>query len=251
MRTILSIAGILSLTILAVLFAGYPTSAEPNANVVKPPVTTVLSTVDFEVTGRGEAKSWQKAEWVVLNRRGAKGHNYSTKVKMLYSEKGMYFLFACEDRELSATITKDFEDLWEEDVVEFFLWPDEKRSLYFEYELSPLGKELPLFIPNLNGDHWGWIPWHYEGERRTRKAISILEGKQESGAKCKGWQAEIFVPYTLLSPLQNVPPKPGTKWRANFYRVDYDNKLATGWDWARVGPSYHEYQKFGTLIFGK
>ena len=53
----------------------------------------------------------------------------------------------------------------------------------------------------------------------------------------------------LLSPLQNVPPKPGTQWRANFYRMDYDDGKATRWTWVPVGNSFHEYEKFGTLVF--
>jgi hypothetical protein len=46
-----------------------------------------------------------------------------------------------------------------------------------------------------------------------------------------------------------APPKPGARWRANFYRVDYDDGRQTSWDWARVGPNFHEFKKFGTLIF--
>ena len=34
-----------------------------------------------------------------------------------------------------------------------------------------------------------------------------------------------------------------------FYRVDYDHKQATQWDWARVGDSFHEFKKFGSLVF--
>ncbi len=33
----------------------------------------------------------------------------------------------------------------------------------------------------------------------------------------------MFVPFELLKPLANVPPKSGTRWRANFYRMDYDD----------------------------
>ena len=46
-------------------------------------------------------------------------------------------------------------------------------------------------------------------------------------------------------------PKPSerARWRANFYRMDYDDKTTTSWDWARVGTSFHEYRKFGTLVF--
>ena len=32
-------------------------------------------------------------------------------------------------------------------------------------------------------------------------------------------------------------------------RMEYDRKQTRSWDWARVGPSFHEYQKFGTLVF--
>jgi hypothetical protein len=53
----------------------------------------------------------------------------------------------------------------------------------------------------------------------------------------------------LLKPLGNVPATQGSRWRANFYRMDYDDGKKTAWDWARVGTSFHEYQKFGTLIF--
>jgi hypothetical protein len=31
--------------------------------------------------------------------------------------------------------------------------------------------------------------------------------------------------------------------------VDYDGGKNASWDWARVGPSFHEFEKFGVLIF--
>jgi hypothetical protein len=94
----------------------------------------------------------------------------------------------------------------------------------------------------------GWRPWHYEGPRKIRKAVSIA-GRTAGSDSITGWTAEIFVPYALFKPLRNVPPKSGTHWRANFYRADYDDHFATEWSWTPVGPSFHEYQKFGTLVF--
>ena len=69
------------------------------------------------------------------------------------------------------------------------------------------------------------------------------------GGTITGWKAEVFLPYSLLVPLRNVPPGFGTRWRANFYRVDYDDGKTSQWNWARVGPSFHEFTKFGTLVF--
>ena len=83
----------------------------------------------------------------------------------------------------------------------------------------------------------------------TRKATSIIGGPKESGATIEGWRAEFFFPYALLRPLQNVPPKPGTRWRANFYRMDYDDGKRAQWEWSAVGESFHDFEKFGELEF--
>ena len=209
----------------------------------------VRATDDFEIDGAGDAAAWKKAQWTSLARRGAGGHDYQTRVKMLYSKTGLYVLMDATDGAITATLREDFLDLWHEDVFEFFLWPDESQPIYFEYEISPLGFELPILVPNFDGKFLGWRPWHYEGERKTRKATRAVGGKLESGGKVTGWTAEVFVPYELLKPLLNVPPKSGTRWRANFYRMDYDDGQMTSFDWARVGPSFHEFRKFGTLMF--
>jgi hypothetical protein len=218
------------------------------------PVMHVQSTSDFDVTGGGSAAAWDAVEWTALQNRPGGQLHHTTRVKMLYSPKGIYVLFDATDGRLTATLGEDFADLWTEDVFEVFLWPDERQPVYFEYEISPLGYELPILVPNFGGQFLGWRPWHYEGDRKTRKAVSVTggeakSGEAKSGAAITGWRAEVFFPYDLLRPLQNVPPKPGTRWRANFYRMDYDGGQTTAWDWARVGPSFHEYEKFGTVVF--
>jgi hypothetical protein len=219
------------------------------AQTAERPRLTVKPAADFEVTGTGDNPAWQQAEWTALRRRQADGNPYDTRFKMLYSSTGVYFLMDGTDRKLTATMSEDFMDLWNEDVFEVFLWTDERYPVYLEYEISPLNHELPILIPNFGGQFLGWRPWHYDGPRKTRKATSTMGGPKQSNASIEGWRAEFFIPYAMLRPLQNVPPKPGTRWRANFYRMDYDNGKTTQWDWAPVGPSFHEYDKFGELLF--
>jgi hypothetical protein len=218
--------------------------AQPEAKVLH-----VRPTEDFTVDGSGAAPPWKTVPWEPLALRVADRLPYQTRVKTLYSKTGLYVLMEAEDRTLTATMKEDFLDLWNEDVFEFFLWPDQRYTVYFEYEISPLGYELPILIPNFEGKFLGWRPWHYEGQRKTQKATTAIGGPKESGARVTGWKAEVYVPYDLLKPLQNVPPQPGTRWRANFYRMDYDEGRNTGWDWSRVGTSFHEFTKFGTLVF--
>jgi predicted TIM-barrel fold metal-dependent hydrolase len=223
-------------------------AADESPRPAPAPTWPVPRTADFTIRGDGSLPEWDKAAWLSLARRGS-GADYTTRVKVLYSETGLYVLMDATDRKLSATMTEDFSDLWLEDVFEFFLWPDEKQSIYFEYEISPLAVELPILVPNVDGEFLGWRPWHYEGSRKIQKATTAVGGPKKSGATVNGWRAEIFMPFELLKPLAGVPPKPGSRWRANFYRMDYDDDRTSSWDWARVGANFHEFKKFGTLIF--
>lgn len=206
---------------------------------------SVKSCADFQVTGTGSDAAWRRTEWIPLVKR--KGNaDYSTKAKLLYSETGLYALFSCEDRKVTATLKEDFARLWTEDVVEIFLWTDESTPLYFEYELSPLNYELPILVPNMKGDFLGWRPWQYEGDRKTRHAVKVLRDKKGNTTE---WVAEFFIPYALLKPLQNVPPEKGTEWRINMYRNDFDQGNFTSWSWKPVEKNYHDYKMFGVIRF--
>jgi hypothetical protein len=216
-----------------------------------PPLPTlqIQRTDDFTITGDGSDPAWSRTDWVPLRARKGVVSAPLTRFKVLWSSTGLYVLMDGADRTLTATFAEDFADLWKEDVFEVFLWPDERDPVYFEYEISPLNRELPILVPNFDGKFLGWRPWHYDADRRVRKATSIQGGARRSGAAIKGWRAEFLVPHALLRPLRNVPPSSGTRWRANFYRMDHDDGQTIQWEWSPVGPSFHEFKTFGTLVF--
>jgi hypothetical protein len=211
--------------------------------------TTVKRVDDFELDGSGSSPAWNAAEWLpILPIKGVS--TAATRAKMVYSSSGIYCHFECDDHLLMCSNLKDNDDLWNEDVVEAFFWPEESQQLYFEYELSPLGMELPLLVPNNGGDFMGWLPWHYEGARQTRRTTSIRGGPKSPGATITGWSAEFFIPFALMRGLRNVPPAPGTRWRANFYRIDYDRNEQTLFAWSTgISNTFHDFQQFGTLTF--
>ena len=217
------------------------------AQSTPPPVLKVPAIQDFAVNGAGDNAAWNAVPWTTLTARA--GTAPLTRMKVAWSPTGLYVLMDAADTRLTATYEEDFADLWKEDVFEAFLWPDERDPLYFEYEVSPLGRELPILIPNLDGKFLGWRPWHYGGDRRVRHATSIVGGPKQSGAAIQGWRAEFMIPFAVLSPLRSVPPTKGARWRANFYRVDYDGGVSVSWNWAPVGKSFHEFRSFGTLEF--
>lgn len=199
---------------------------------------TVAKTTDFPINGRGNAIEWKKTDWIALPHREGK-KTYETKVKLMYSDSGLYCLFYNADETITSTMNEDFSDLWKEDVAEIFFWTDEKHPIYFEYEISPRNFELPILVPNFNGKFLGWRPWHYEGERLIKHATDIQPD---------AWTAEFFIPYKVLAPLTNVPPKKGMTWRCNMYRIDHDDG-ASEWSWQPVRTNFHDFQKFGIMKF--
>jgi predicted TIM-barrel fold metal-dependent hydrolase len=218
------------------------------ARVQAPALATlrVPRVADFPVTGTGAAATWQEVDWTNLNLTNGAIPKHSTRIKVAYSATGVYVLMDCQDAQIVATKTADYDELWREDCFEAFFWPDESEPLYFEYEISPRGFELPLLVPNLGGNVGGWRPWQYEGPRRVQKAVHIRAGNP--GQAARGWSAEFMIPYALLFPIA-AEPKSGDHWRANFYRVDINSAGKAASSWTPVGPSFHEFEKFGTLIF--
>lgn len=234
---------VFSLAILLPVIASCQTPAG-NASEVK-----IKKTADFSITGNGSSKNWDLTDWIILPLRAGAAKDLVTKAKILYSDKGIYFLFDCPDKKLTSKMNADFLDLWTEDVVEVFLWTDESDPVYFEYEISPMGYELPLLISNNDGELLRWMPFHYEENRKTSHATSVRGGEKKSMATVSAWTAEFFFPYKILRPLNNYIPKSGTKWRANMYRVDYDDNKRNNWTWQPVSGSFHDYKHFGTFIF--
>jgi len=208
----------------------------------------VRKTTDFEVNGEGSAKNWSAASWFDITVQKSPDKALTTRAKILYSEKGVYFLFDCEDKKLTSTIMEDYAALYKEDVVEVFLWPDTGVPIYLEYEISPLNYELPILVPNINGKFQGWKPWFYDETNKIRHATSAHGGQKKSMGAVEGWKAEFFIPYSLMNPIVQAIPKSGTRWKGNFYRIDYDNGYTT-WSWQKTSGSFHEYKKFGTLVF--
>lgn len=220
------------------------------AQTGKDAVLEIVKTDDFSIDGTGRAENWSTTDWVDISLIPGMEEKpgLTTKAKVLYSDSGLYFLFQNEDDSLQATLDEDFTRLWTEDVVEVFLWPDENVNTYFEYELSPLDYELILKVTNDKNGYSSWSPFSYSGDKRTRHKTTVQGGEKKSGASITGWTAEFFLPYSLLHPASNMPPEPGTRWRANLYRIDYDTGQ-TLLAWQPVEKSFHEIEKYGTFLF--
>ncbi|MBM3442401.1 MAG: hypothetical protein FJX89_06830 [Bacteroidetes bacterium] len=205
----------------------------------------VHRTADFTPDGIGSASSWALAEWHAMPRVGEKVSDFYSRFRILYSETGLYILFHGTDAKVTSLYRRDFDDLYRADVFEAFFHTRPADPVYFEYEISPRNRELVLIIPNLGGKFLGWTPWKYDARRRTIHKVSIVKEK----GRMTGWMAEVFIPFALLEPLRDNPPKPGIVWNANFCRLDYDSGRMEKWAWSPVRSGFHEFDRYRSIHF--
>jgi Carbohydrate family 9 binding domain-like len=207
---------------------------------------------DFAITGNGKDPEWSKTDWNLLTQLDG-DKPFETKFKILYSSTGLYVFFQGEDDKITTKDYKDFESIFNGDVYEVFFHTNPDVKVYFEYEVNHLGKELILAISNLPGQNYNsWVPRNPGGKNRSgiQKAVEVVGGKPEINGNIKSWSAEIFFPFGTLGLFQNVPPKSGTLWNANFCRLDYDGGAMIKWSWTpTIKKSFHELDQFRSIKF--
>jgi hypothetical protein len=203
----------------------------------------------FELNTDPESPAWAHAAstWIVKDCTHRLDYpNLRTEVRGFWTDSDLYLLFTCPYTELNlwlpADNTQDRLKLWDRDVVEFFLgddWTDIKR--YKEFEIAPTGDWVDLDI-NLNKDSYD-AKWNSGWQRQGR-----IDEKNHI------WYAAARVPLRSVSEKAVLP---GTKWRANLYRID-----GLGADPVRHFMCWqptcvvdrdpnHVPEHFGTLIFAK
>ncbi|MEP7375138.1 MAG: carbohydrate-binding family 9-like protein [Chitinophagaceae bacterium] len=235
----------------------------PASSIREEDTAIIRKTSDFTITGRGDNAAWNKTGWQEFIKIDSGGKNYNSKSKMLYSEKGIYLLFAGEDERITTKNYKDDDEIYEGDVFEFFLQPDPSKPPYFEYEINQLDKQLILILSGSPNKNLAWSPWRHEYKTNplVQKKVAINSGTKKRGIAKSGelmkpgsaikyWRAEIFFPYEVLGLLPGLPPKSNMIWRANFCRIDYDSGKMIQWTWSKkIKSSFHELEKFGFILF--
>ena len=203
---------------------------------------------DFDLTGQMENPLWQTAKPVRLEESatdGAARAELSTTVRALWSDRYVYLAYECPFTRLTVfepprTSGKRFElgrdgaSLWDRDVVEAFLAPDPDNPLrYGEFEVAPTNEKLDVLVTRLPEKDFAW-------KSGFASAVTIQKG-------AKTWICEMRVP---LAALTEQTPKPGTTWRANFFRCDRANRAFLAWRPPLTG-SFHTPARFGLLRFAE
>lgn len=159
-----------------------------------------------------------------------------TRVRCAWDADEWRVLFEVRDAHVWATLTDRGAMLYQEEVVEVFVDPVGDLSNYFEIEINPLNAVLEVVMRRNRSGYLKDFAWRCEGLRTATQRTP------------DGWCAELAIPFRSLIA---DPPQPGTKWRANFCRIDRPPNVErelTAWS-APGRANFHTPERFGMVEF--
>jgi len=178
-------------------------------------------------------------------------HLPKTQAKVLYDDEAVYVIFRVEDQYVRAVGQKHQDMVCFDSCAEFFFTPGTDIAQgYFNFEINCGGTMLL---------------WHQTKRDENVRVLTEAECEQVEIAHSlpkvidpeitepTTWTLEYRIPLALLEEYAAVTkPGPGVTWRANFYKCADKTSHPHWLTWAVVdlpGPSFHEPQFFGQLIF--
>lgn len=189
-------------------------------------------------------KSWDQAESVSIKTYWsgeAAPKSRHAAARLLWSDKALYVRFDARQEEPLVVsghpdLSKKTIGLWDRDVSEIFVAPDESTpNKYFEFEVAPTGEWVDLRIEVLPEKRT--TDWEYSS---GMTATARIGNNSVVSAIRIEWQAF------------GRSPRVGDKWRGNLFRcVGTDpNRGYLAWQSTRTRePAFHVPDKFGWFEF--
>lgn len=142
---------------------------------------------------------------------GSAPASQQTTVRIGYDADNFYVRFDCDDNDIWGVATARDSAIYDEEVVELFIGPGEEHTtLYYEFEVSPIGTmlDLDVYSPNLERQGLkGNFDWDCPG----------LQWSAERNDAANRWRAYMVVPWQSIGAERGNLP---SQWRANFYRIE-------------------------------
>lgn len=200
--------------------------------------------------------------WAAASVIGWGGPPYRTWFRALWDERGLYLRFDAEDAHPWHTLERRDDPLWEEEVVEIFLDPDNRGHHYAELEISPANVVCDVRMlapwPNRAMD----LAWDL-ADLETR--AGVWPSADDAGAEPLvagvrgGWSALARLTWESLASLpttSSLPPRPGDRWKFNVFRIKRPggslapNEAVILAAWSPTdGPSFHVPAAFRDFVF--
>jgi hypothetical protein len=146
---------------------------------------------------------------------------------MLWDDTYLYVAAELADPDVWATLTEHDSVIFHDNDFEVFLNPTGDGLNYFEFEINALNTGWDLFLPK---------PYRQKGKADNSweipgllSAVSIQGTLNDSRDRDHGWSVELAFPWSAFTARSGKGrPDPGTEWRINFSRVEWQVRTLNG-----------------------
>lgn len=171
-----------------------------------------------------------------------------TAVRVAHDGAQLYVCFQCVDRDIWGRAAGRNAPIYDEEVVEMFLSPGAEPTRYVELEANPRGAWFEARIDSPDRQRRtmrvdrDWVCAGWQRAVRVRGDLARRDNQHV------WWCAEWAIPFAALG---SAPPRPGERWRANFYRIDRagDGQFSAWSPTLADPPDFHVPDRFGHLVF--
>ena len=232
-----------------VLAARLPTDVAPPQP--KRLVATRVGGGALKLDGKLDEAAWKSAASTgpfVKTMDGGRAESRAD-AKVLWDDKYLWVGFSIEDRDVWSTLDKRDDKLWTQEAVELFLDADGDGKTYVELQTNPRGAIFDSYLPRYRENQ-------NDFDSGMKVAVGVEGTLDKRDDVDKGWTVELQIPLEAArgkeKEMKNVPPRVGSMWRVNFFRMDLPAgkpQQGTAWSPPMVG-DFHALDKLGELVFG-
>lgn len=196
------------------------------------------------IDGVFEKDFWKDIEstgnfWFVEGHAPARFH---TEAKLCWDDENIYIAFDVEDHNICATYTKRKDPVYAEDVVEVFISPYNSVYKYYELNVNPINTIYDSLQTNKVEEEGGkgvYANTDYT-LHHMQTAVDVRGTVNDPSVEDEGYSVEYAIPFSDFEPTAFCPPKAGTVWRMNLYRIDGMPQT----DFYAWSPNYFKFPQF-------
>ncbi|HEY3388468.1 MAG TPA: carbohydrate-binding family 9-like protein, partial [Prolixibacteraceae bacterium] len=182
----------------------------------------------LSIDGKATESSWQNVNWTddfgdIKDKQNSLPR-FRTRAKMLWDNNYLYvFAELCEPH-IWANLKQRDTVIFHDNDFEVFIDPDGDTHHYYEYEMNALNTQWDLLLTRPYRD--GGLPinaWNFDDLRSAVNIAGTLNNPSDIDTL---WSVEIAFPLKSFADSSVVLPlKPGTQWRMNFSRVEWQTTV--------------------------
>lgn len=211
----------------------------------------------FKIDGLADEPAWKHAQlidsfglpWLGEKARAAKT---ATRARLLWDREQLYFFAEMDDSDLYAEAKEPDGTLWNNDVFELFFKPALDKPGYYEFQVTPAGIKLDMFLPRRGAG--GYERFKSTDEFDWKTAVKTTGTVNRWHDKDTGWSVEGAIPWTDFVKCGGRPYV-GESWRFALCRYDYSvdfegPELSTCAPLAGPSnPNFHRHEDYAELVF--